>query len=281
MACVVQDLRGRLAALVPGAAPGTVFAILLIDGMCRREEAVISAIYASLDEVPLVGGSAGDNLHFEHASIIAGGAAHTDAAALVLVHTTLPFRTFKSDHFAPTDTKMVVTEADTELRIVKELNAEPAAEEYARMVGVTGGELDPFAFAAHPVVVRVGGRHYARSIQRVNSDGSLSFFCAIDEGMVLTAAQPRDILESLNDTFAEVEAEIGVPDVYVAFDCVLRRLDAQQRQLTQQLSGLYRKHRVIGFNSYGEQYRSMHLNQTLTGVAIGRRAVPPDDGETG
>ena len=50
--------------------------------------------------------------------------------------------------------------------------------------------LDAFSFASHPVLVGVGGQYYARSIQQMNPDGSLSFFCAIDEGMVLTVAQP-------------------------------------------------------------------------------------------
>jgi hypothetical protein len=31
-------------------------------------------------------------------------------------------------------------------------------------------------FAAHPVVVRIGNADFVRSIQRVNPDGSLSFF---------------------------------------------------------------------------------------------------------
>jgi hypothetical protein len=30
---------------------------------------------------------------------------------------------------------------------------------------------------------------------------------------------------------------------------------------------------VIGFSTYGEQFSAMHLNQTFTGVALGRRAV--------
>jgi hypothetical protein len=28
---------------------------------------------------------------------------------------------------------------------------------------------------------------------------------------------------------------------------------------------------VIGFNTFGEQYRGMHINQTFTGIAFGRR----------
>ena len=52
---------------------------------------------------------------------------------------------------------------------------------------------------------------------------------------------------------------------------MLRRLDAQNRQIFRDISELYRENRVIGFNTYGEQYRSMHLNQTLTGIAFGVR----------
>jgi hypothetical protein len=51
----------------------------------------------------------------------------------------------------------------------------------------------------------------------------------------------------------------------------LRRLDAQNRQITREMSEVYRSHNVIGFGTYGEQYRSMHLNQTFTGIAFGRR----------
>jgi hypothetical protein len=36
------------------------------------------------------------------------------------------------------------------------------------------------------------------------------------------------------------------------------------------VSAFLRRQRVIGFNSYGEQFNGMHINQTFTGVAIGR-----------
>ncbi|HBM24342.1 MAG TPA: GfdT protein, partial [Alcanivorax sp.] len=38
-----------------------------------------------------------------------------------------------------------------------------------------------------------------------------------------------------------------------------------------QASALLRRHSVVGFNTYGEQFNGMHINQTMTGVAIGRR----------
>jgi len=166
---------------------------------------------------------------------------------------------------------MVVTEADLEQRIVRELNAEPAAEEYSRAVGIVDAKLDPFSFASHPVLVRVGGSYYARSIQQVNPDGSLRFFCAIDEGMVLTAARSRNPVGATREVFSQTRDEIGEVSIYIGFECILRRLDAEQHQFARDMSELYRDNRVVGFHTYGEQYGSMHVNQTLTGVAIGRR----------
>jgi hypothetical protein len=249
------------------------FGLLLIDGMCQREETIMSAIYASLEDIPIVGGSAGDGLRFKKSWIFHGGKAHTDAAVLILIKTRLPFRLFKCDHFEPTSTKMVVTEADIERRIVKELNAEPAALEYSRAVGISDTKLDAFSFAAHPVLVRVGGAYYARSIQRMDPDGSLRFFCAIDEGMVLTVARAGNPIDATNNVFKEMADDLGEVSIFIGFECVLRRLDVEQHQLSREMSELYCRNKVIGFQTYGEQYRSMHVNQTLTGVAIGKRAI--------
>lgn len=250
---------------------GSPFGLMLIDGLCRREEAVMSAVYASLDDIPIVGGSAGDGLRFERTWVFFDGKAHTNAALLILLNTSLPFRVFKCDNFEPQPQKMVVTEADIENRMVRELNAEPAAQEYSRVVGILDAKLDPFSFASHPVLVRVGGSYYARSIQRVEPDGSLHFFCAIDEGMVLTAATSKSLVGATRDVFAETHDQIGDVSLYIGFECLLRRLDAEQHQLARDMSELYRQNRVVGFHTYGEQYGSMHVNQTFTGVAIGRR----------
>ncbi|MBR1170720.1 FIST N-terminal domain-containing protein [Bradyrhizobium liaoningense] len=265
------ELRHELLRATPQVERGSPFGLVLIDGLCRREEAVMSAIYASLDDIPVVGGSAGDGLRFEKTFVFFEGKAHGNAALLILLNTSLPFRVFKCDNFEPQAQKMVVTEADIENRTVRELNAEPAAQEYSRMVGIMDAKLDPFSFASHPVLVRVGGAYYARSIQRVEPDGSLHFFCAIDEGMVLTAATSRSLVGAARETFADIRDQIGDVSLYIGFECLLRRLDAEQHQLARDMSELYRQNRVVGFHTYGEQFGSMHVNQTFTGVAIGRR----------
>lgn len=247
------------------------FAFLMIDGMSMREEMVVSALHNVLVGTPLFGGSAGDSLHFGQTFVLHGGRFHTNAAVLVLVTTTRRFSVFRTEHFVSSGRKMVVTGADPQRRIVTEINAEPAGPEYARMVGLEGVELTPMVFAAHPVVVRVGGEYHVRSIQKVNEDESLSFFCAIDEGIVLTVAEGVDIVENLQALMTRLEAEVGPPDLVLGCDCILRRLEIEQRQLIQPMSDIMRRNNAIGFNAYGEQYSAMHVNQTLTGVAIGRR----------
>ncbi|MCJ2142433.1 FIST signal transduction protein [Methylobacterium sp. E-066] len=246
------------------------FALSLIDGLANAEETVVSAIAWALDGIPIVGGSAGDDLRFRDAVLLHGGRIHRKAAVLVLVETDFPFEIFKSDNFEPTQTKFVVTASDGERRTVHELNAEPAAREYAMAIGLDPEGLSPMSFAASPLAVKVGGEYFCRSIRRMNEDGSLSFFCAIDEGVVLTLAEPRDIVASTRDELARLDTVVGGVDLIIGFECVLRRLDAESRQVGHGIADLYRRYNVVGFETFGEQYRAMHLNQTFTGIAIGK-----------
>lgn len=244
------------------------FAVLLVDGLSRAEEAVTSALYWRLDDIPLVGASAGDNLRFERTTLILNGRVRQDCAIVILVKSRVPFHIFKTENFRPTGQKLVVTASDPDQRRVYELNAEPAAQAYAAAIGIDADALTPASFASHPVVLRIGGEYYCRSIQKLHPDGSLTFFCAIDDGIVLTLAHPKGMVESTRERLNEVEAVLGEIDVVLGFDCVLRRLDAQNRQSFRSISDLYQSRRVIGFGTYGEQYRSMHLNQTFTGIAF-------------
>jgi hypothetical protein len=77
------------------------------------------------------------------------------------------------------------------------------------------------------------------------------------------------MVETTRAALDDVEQRLGGIDMILGFDCVLRRLDAENRQVRRDISELYRDRRVVGFGTYGEQYRSMHLNQTFTGIAFG------------
>ena len=266
----LNALRDRLRRSGREPSPQNTFAFLLIDGMSRREEVVTHGLHQGLDGISLFGGSAADGGAFETTHVFHDGAFRSRHAVLALVHTTLPFHVFKTQHFASSDQKLVVTRADPTSRTVYEINGLPAAEEYARMIDLDPGTLSQGAFAAHPVVVRVGGTQYVRSIMRMNPDGSLEFACAIDEGIVLSVAKGVSMLDNLKDTFAQIRARVGTPVLTIACDCLFRKLEMDQKGLRESISGVLRENQVVGFATYGEQFNGMHVNQTFTGVAIGR-----------
>lgn len=247
---------------------GRIFALTFIDGLSNHEEVVVAAIQRGLPNLPLVGGSAGDGLAFERTTVCLDGRSHTDAAIVCLVWTKVPFTVFKSDHYKPTDIRLVVTGCDPEKRLVTELNGVDAATEYASVLGLDPGSLTPFSFAAHPLAVRVGGEHYCRSIRRLEPEG-LSFFCAIEEGVVLTIAEAADMIDSMTGDLDRIAAELGGIDLALGFDCILRRIEVEERQMSRRVAKVFDDHNVIGFTTYGEQFSSMHLNQTLTGIAFG------------
>ncbi len=255
----------------PGFEASDAFALTFIDGLSRREEVFISAIHRALDGLPVLGGSTGDDLNFERTWCVSDGRVLTDAGVLALVRTKHQFSAFRHDNFEPTDVRLVVTACDQEQRRVIELNAAPAAHEYADCIGVDATELDTMSFASHPVVVKVGGEYYCRSIGHANPDGSLTFFCAVETGVVLTMSRSLHLVDSARDAFRSAAGGLGGADFVLGFDCALRRLDAENRQMKRELSDVYRDFGVVGFNTFGEQYGAMHLNQTFTGLAIGAR----------
>lgn len=243
------------------------FALLLVDGLSMKEDELTSALVAGTGPIPLIGGSAGDGARYGETFVLDGARILRNAAVLAVVRSACPLRPFSTDHLLPTERRMVVTAADPGGRMVRRINAEPAAHEYARLVGCDPARLDAFTFAAHPIAVRMGAQHHVRAIQQIMPSGELVFFSAIDEGVVLTIAEPQDMVAHLEAALARL-ARPAPPAAILAFDCILRRLEAQEKQMTGAVSRLLRSHGVVGFSTYGEQIGPMHVNQTLTGLAF-------------
>jgi hypothetical protein len=263
---LVKDCRTNELASIKGHS----FALTLLDGLSSREEVVLGALSAALGSIPHFGGSAGDDNHLTHTHVYYGGEFHTGAAVVVLFNTWLDFEVFSTHHIQPCAEKLVVTRADSASRRVYELNAAPAAQEYAELIGVPLEALNHRLFAAHPLAVRISEQYYVRSIQRVNEDLSLSFYCAVENGIVLTAMRPGPLLPNLEEVFAGLRERLGPLLLTIGCDCFLRRLEIEDQGGVEPVSAFLRNQPVIGFNTYGEQFNGMHINQTFTGVAIGR-----------
>lgn len=276
-----HSLLQRLESKAPHASGDNSFALLLIDGLSTREEQVAHALQYALGGIRLVGGSAGDDLKYAQTWVYCDGRFHSNSAVLILINTSLPFRAFMTHHFIATHERLVVTQADTTRRTVMEINGMPAAAEYARLIGVAPDRLDAKAFAASPLVVVIDGMDYVRGIQKANADGSLTFFCAIEDGVVLRVAHGIDLVENLKQTFDNIVAEIGPPQLVFGCDCILRNEEVAHNGQKTRVADIFRNNKTVGFNSYGEQFRGIHVNQTFTGIAIGSRPEPSQEPRDG
>jgi len=244
------------------------FGLLLIDGLSGKEERVTGDLYASLRNVPIVGGSAGDDLRFERTCVYSDGRFLSNAAVFSVFVTSHAFETFKMQHFEPTDKKLVITKAVPEKRIVQKINGRPANEEYARLIGVPVDKLEPRIFSQYPLILKIGGEYYVRAIAKLGEDGSLHFFCAIDEGLVLTIGRGVDIVQDLSDNFETLRTRVN-PQVIIGCECILRRIEVVEKDVRDAVDRIMSRNNVIGFHTYGEQINAIHVSQTFTGVAIG------------
>ena len=262
---LMEDCRPRQIAPIKGNS----FALTLLDGLSSEEENVLLALNAALGSIPHFGGSAGDDIHLTHTHVYVNGQFRTDAAVVMLFNTDCDFEVFSIHHLQHQQEKLVVTAADSVTRTVQEINAEPAAREYARAVGVPVDQLDLETFALKPIGVRLGDDYYVRSIQQVNDDQSLTFYCAIENGIVLTVMEPGDMMPGLQQEMERIGQKIGEPQLIIGCDCFLRRLETEYLGRDAEMSDFLRDNKVIGFNTYGEHIDGMHVNQTFTAVAIG------------
>jgi hypothetical protein len=242
-------------------------ALLFVDGLSAKEDELTSALAAGTGAMPLVGGSAGDGNRFRETLVLDDNRFLRNAAIVTVMRSACPIRIFNTDHLVPTEKRMVVTEADPAARIVRRINGEPALQEIARILDRNSEDLDAFTFASHPLAVRMGSRHHVRAVQQILPFGELLFFSAIDEGVVLTVAEPRDLVAHLSRELDRLYGETN-PVAILAFDCILRRVEAQEKQMTGIVSDILRRHHVMGFSTYGEQIGPMHVNHTMTGLAF-------------
>ena len=243
------------------------FVISVLDGLTRHEEHFLETFATAFGNIPHLGGSAGDDLKLEATYVFYNGEFHRDAAVLLLVGTGKPFTVFSIDHINSPVSKLVVTHADPESRTVYEINGEPAAQYYASLLGMKAEDLTPDVFSMFPLAVMVGGKYFIRSIQKVDlATNAITFYCAVDIGIILTFVQMGDCIEALESKLDKLRAQLGEPEFVYACDCFLRRLEIQQGKKDHEIRRLQQRYNVAGFNAYGEHIHSVHLNQTFTGV---------------
>jgi hypothetical protein len=257
--------------LEPHLNSGKTFGFLMTDGLSMKEENTIARLKQAFDKLPIFGGSAGDDLKFEATFVSYCGHEYQNAAVFLLIETDCDIELFRTQHFKPTNRELITTEVDFERRIVKEINGKPATKAFAEINGLDEKHLTPNEFALYPLMIYMADKWYIRSIASANKDGSLNFYCAIDYGLPLNVAQGENMLLNLKTFIQEKTAQFKEIYFSLCCDCILRKVENINKNQVEQFKPIFNSLNAIGFNSYGEQYRGVHFNQTLTGIIVGKK----------
>ena len=235
--------------------------LVLHDGLSVAEESVMSQLSARTN-VPFVGGSAGDDVHFERTHVFGNFQPHAGASVLALLEPVGRYAILKTQSFEVLDKVLEVTDVDEATRTVRTFNGKPAAVEYAAQLGISPAEL-PEHFGSHPVGLVMGdGEPYVRSPQRIDGT-NVVFYCQVKRGMELHVLQSRDIVERTRQDLAAKLQAFGSCGGIVNFHCILRTLELEAKGQCDAYGALFESVPMVGFSTYGESYIG-HINQTST-----------------
>jgi hypothetical protein len=250
------------------------FALLLVDAESRCEERLAAMLGMELNGMPLIGGSAGD-LFFNplghppgSTRLLYHGKAKRGAAILCMVASASAVIAYCHNHYIQTDKKFVITDADPKRRVVREIDGRPALEVYAAACGFRRPPRDSRGFAPFPLMIRIGGHYYPRGMQRIYPDGALEFACALEPGLVVALGKPGDMIASLDGLFATMREQIGIPELVIGVDCAARTAYMEREGLTKGIEALLQRHAVTGFSSLGEQFNTIHANNSFTCLGV-------------
>ncbi len=272
---IINSLKGSMGSRLITAAPSQMLAILLANGQAQNEERLCAALGAELSGIPLVGGTAGDNWLFNqdeparNSQVLINGRFRNDCAVIALIHSRLKFKTYLHSHYKPTDRRAVITAMSSEHRTVNEIDGRPAVEAYAALCGLEDKNPTLSDFSRWPAIVKIGGQSFPRGPMGTTEDGGIRFACALDEGVVIHIAEADDMVEELDGFFAEIKQQLGMPALILGFNCAARQYEMDQLGIRPQIAELMRRYNVLGFSTLGEQYNTIHANNSFTCVAFG------------
>ncbi len=242
--------------------------VTIVDGTTGNEEAFCIGSAAAAPKIKFVGGcTATEIASTRRAAIWVNGEVMSDAGAVILLESDLPFHVLTSSHVLPTDIKTVVTAASG--RVIDELDGRPAGPRLRELIAKLGDTLDE-PQPTHTFARYVDGLPYVRSMAHLEGD-RIHLASAVEPGHVLRIMRPGDLIGTTKrDLAAACEKVGGECAALLAFSCLGRHGEAHSRHLETELSETYAAYPIVGFQTFGEQSGMLLVNHTLTGLAIGK-----------
>ncbi|KOS69558.1 hypothetical protein AEA09_13905 [Lysinibacillus contaminans] len=248
-------------------------ALIFPTGLVAGEEKMLSIVNSIFhhDGFPIFGGTAGDDAKFVQTTVSLNGWQSSKGGVVVFIKPNLDFYIQKENIFTSTGITLKITKADAEKRIVYEINHEPATKAYARALGISEQQL-PQYFMTNPLGRRFNEELLIASPFQVEANGALAFYCQVFQDAVVELLEPKDPVQTLQNTLVEFTSKFDKLEGVLACNCILRKLQFQEQRLFPALNNqLSQLPNLAGFSSYGEQLNKSLINQTLLLIGFGKR----------
>jgi hypothetical protein len=282
-----KDLRGagaRAARCLPSREDRPYRVLLLLtDGLCGDQQEIVRGAYGVVGAgVPLVGGSAGDDLKMTRTSQLYDDQVLTDAVVAAGIASDAPLGIGVRHGWRRVGEPMLVTRSGGNR--VYTLDDRPALDVYLKHLGI--GELptaDSFPRLAltHPFgLSRPSGEEQVRFVGGADfADRSLSCIAEVPQGALvwIMEGDADSVLAATDAACRDSLAALGgrPPLGMLAFDCIARRGVLGNRGIhteIQRLAATAGTAPVAGFYTYGEIARTRGMrgfhNQTLVVLSM-------------
>ncbi|MCP3958216.1 MAG: hypothetical protein GY719_10225 [bacterium] len=279
VAGAVQDALGQAQL---AADPGPQLCITIPESLTASGASIVNELVARLGpDIPLVGGTAGDQWHFEETRQFIGREVYSDSVPVLLLCGAVQVGVGVASGWEPVGPRGLVTRAEG--HVVHEISDQPALEFFQRF---HGPHVEPNP--EYPLGVFDADRreHYLRApLSYDRASGSVGFAGDVPVGseVQITDASRDEILTACEDSIKKASTALGGvdPDGVLVFSCAARKqlLGTRTAEEAALLRDLATGLPMAGFYTYGEiapiggrTCADLH-NETFVTVLLGEGAA--------
>lgn len=237
------------------------------SGLINSEESALTILNSILGEkdIPVFGGSAGDDLKAGYTLVSYNGQVYKDSCVFVLIRNEIgKIKIYRENIYKPMEKVHVATKVDTFKRIVYEFDHRPAAQVMADDLGISALEL-PKYLGHHPWGRVMGGDIFITANREILKNNALAFHARVYKNVQMILLEEENYRSINEKTLSKIHSEFPKASFAVVVHCLARSLlyesNGDMEKLCKSLGRSISP--FIGISGYGEQEGTHNFNHTM------------------
>lgn len=236
-----------------------------IDFCSGNDEMVLTTISSVLAKyhIQLTGGTAWEGL------VCCNGIVYEDACVYGIITNQLgKVKVYKENLYERTDMSYLVTKANPEENIIKELDGKPCDKVYQQALRIDVKDIEEQTFL-NPLGRKIGGETYIISVKERAENGALTLYRKAYPKDIVYILKLGDYKEINQRTIAAISQDFKEISGIFSVNCILRYLLFNKENYTSTyFSRMARLGTHSGLIGLGEHYNSQFINQTMSCVVF-------------